>query len=222
MTQSQPIRVIIVDDHAMLRRGLRFFLTSFDDLELVGEASSGKEAIRICEQLAPDVVLMDMVMGDMDGAEATQIIRDRDPSVQVLALTSFQEKDLIERALQAGAIGYLLKNASANDLARAIREAHAGRCTLAPEATNALVQAARQKTSQPDYGLTPREEEVLALLAEGLTNAEVAERLVISVSTAKFHVRSILGKLDVRTRNEAAALAWKQKLVQGQGGSRSE
>jgi NarL family two-component system response regulator LiaR len=222
MTEGQPIRVIIVDDHAMLRRGLRFFLTSFDDLELVGEASSGTEAVRMCEQLAPDVVLMDMVMGDMDGPEATEIIRERNPSVQVLALTSFQDRDLIERALQAGAIGYLLKNASANDLARAIREAHAGRSTLAPEATNALVQAARQKASQPDYGLTPREEEVLVLVAEGLTNAEIAERLVISLATAKFHVRSILSKLDVRTRNEAAALAWKQKLVRDRGDSRSE
>jgi NarL family two-component system response regulator LiaR len=222
MTEGQPIRVVIVDDHAMLRRGLRFFLTGFDDLVLVGEASSGKEAIQICEQLAPDVVLMDMVMGDMDGALATQAIRDRNPSVQVLALTSFQEKDLIERALQAGAIGYLLKNVSAQDLARAIREAHAGRCTLAPEATDVLVRAARQKASEPDYGLTAREEEVLALLVEGLTNAGVAERLVISVATAKFHVRSILSKLDVRTRNEAASLAWKQRLVQDRGGSRQE
>jgi NarL family two-component system response regulator LiaR len=214
MTEGQPIRVIIVDDHAMLRKGLRFFLTSFDDLVLVGEASSGKEAIQICEQLAPDIVLMDMVMADMDGAAATQIIRDRDPSIQVLALTSFQEKDLIERALQAGAIGYLLKNVSAQDLAHAIREAHAGRSTLAPEATNVLVQATQQKASQPNYGLTDREEEVLALLVEGLTNAEIAERLVISVATAKFHVRSILTKLEVATRTEAVALAWQQNLVQ--------
>jgi NarL family two-component system response regulator LiaR len=213
MTEGQPIRVIIVDDHAMLRRGLRFFLTSFDDLELVGEASSGNEAVRICEQLAPDVVLMDMVMGDMDGAEATQIIRRRDPSIQVLALTSFHEQDLIERALGAGAISYLLKNVSAQELGHAIREAHAGRSTLAPEATDVLVRAARQKADQPDYGLTDREEQVLALLAEGLTNAEVAERLVITVATVKFHVRGILSKLGVTTRTEAAALAWQQNLV---------
>lgn len=214
MTEGQPIRVIIVDDHAMLRKGLRFFLTSFDDLELVGEANGGREAIQICEQLEPDVVLMDMIMADMDGAAATRIIRDRSPSIQVLALTSFQERDLIERALQAGAIGYLLKNVSAQELARAIREAHAGRSTLAPEATNVLVQAAQHKASPPDYGLTDREEEVLALLVQGLSNAEIAERLVISVATAKFHVRSILTKLEVTTRTEAVALAFQQNLVQ--------
>jgi NarL family two-component system response regulator LiaR len=214
MTEGQSIRVIIVDDHAMLRKGLRFFLTSFDDLDMVGEACSGTEAIQICDQLKPDVVLMDMVMPDMDGAAATQIIRDRNPSIQVLALTSFQERDLIERAIQAGAIGYLLKNVSAQDLAHAIREAHAGRSTLAPEATNVLVQATRQKASPPDYGLTDREDEVLALLVEGLTNAEISEQLVISVATVKFHVRSILAKLGVTTRTEAAALAWQQNLVQ--------
>lgn len=220
MTEGQPIRVIIVDDHAMLRRGLRFFLTSYDDLELVGEASSGKEAIQICGQLAPDVVLMDMMMAGMNGAAATQIIRERDPSIQVLALTSFQERDLIEGALQAGAIGYLLKNVSAQDLAHAIREAHAGRSTLAPEATNVLVRVAQQKASQPDYRLTDREEEVLALLAEGLTNAGIAGRLVISVATVKFHVGSILAKLEVATRTEAVALAWQQNLVQDRGASR--
>jgi NarL family two-component system response regulator LiaR len=214
MTEAQPIRVIIVDDHAMLRKGLRFFLTSFADLELVGEASSGREAIDLCGQLEPDVVLMDMVMADMDGAAATQIIREQNPSVQVLALTSFQEKDLIERALQAGAIGYLLKNVSAQDLAEAIREAHAGRSTLAPEATTVLVQATQQKASRPAYGLTDREEEVLALLVEGLSNAEIAQHLVISVATVKFHVRSILSKLGVTTRTEAVALAWQQNLLQ--------
>ena len=213
MAEAGPIRVIIVDDHAMLRKGLRFFLTSFDDLELVGEATSGKEAVDLCGQLKPDVVLMDMVMADMDGAAATQIIRKQNPSVRVLALTSFQERDLVERALQAGAIGYLLKNVSAQDLAEAIREAHAGRSTLAPEATTALVQATRQKATQPDYGLTDREEEVLALLVEGLSNAEIAERLVISLATVKYHMRSILSKLGVTNRTEAVALAWQQNLV---------
>jgi NarL family two-component system response regulator LiaR len=213
MTKSRPIRVIIVDDHAMLRRGLRFFLKGFDDLELVGEGSSGKEAIALCAETEPDVILMDMVMPEMDGAKTTQIIREKFPQVQVIALTSFQEEDLIERALQAGAIGYLLKNVSAEDLARAIREAHAGRSTLAPEATQVLVQATRRRSDQQDHGLTDREQEVLALMVEGLSNAEIAERLFITVATVKFHVRGILGKLGVNSRTEAIALAWQQKLV---------
>jgi len=213
MTEKDPIRVIIVDDHAMLRRGLKFFLKGFDDLELVAEASSGREALELCAQVRPDVVLMDMVMPGMDGAEATRAIRQRCPDVQVIALTSFQEEDLIERALKAGAIGYLLKNVTADDLARALREAHAGRSTLAPEATEVLIQATRERTQQVDYGLTEREQQVLALLVEGLSNAEIAERLVISVATVKFHVRGILSKLQVSNRAEAVAVAWQRKLV---------
>jgi len=213
MTEADPIRVILVDDHAMLRKGLRFFLAGFDDLELVGEATSGKEAIRLCAELVPDVVLMDMVMPDMDGAAATQVIRQQTPTVEVIALTSFQEEDLIERALQAGAISYLLKNVSAQALAEAIRQAHAGHSTLAPEATEALVKATRQRASQHDYGLTERELEVLSLLVEGLSNAEIAERLVVSVATAKFHVRGILSKLGVSSRTEAVALALQQNLI---------
>jgi len=213
MTEPRPIRVLIVDDHAMLRRGLRFFLKGFDDLELVGEGSSGKEAIALCAETDPDVILMDMVMPDMDGAKTTQMIREQYPQVQVIALTSFQEEDLIERALQSGAISYLLKNVSAQDLARAIREAHAGRSTLAPEATQVLIQATRRRSGNQDYGLTPREQEVLALMVEGLSNAEIAERLVITVATVKFHVRGVLGKLGVSSRTEAIALAWQQKLI---------
>jgi NarL family two-component system response regulator LiaR len=213
MSETEPIRVIIVDDHAMLRRGLKFFLKGFDDLELVGEANSGPAALDLCAEVQPDVVIMDMVMPGMDGAQATQEIRSRYPDVQVIALTSFQEEDLIERALQAGAIGYLLKNVDADGLARAIREAHAGRSTLAPEATELLIQATRQRAAQPDYGLTQREKEVLALLVEGLSNAEISERLVITVATVKFHVRGILSKLGVSSRAEAIALAWQENLV---------
>jgi NarL family two-component system response regulator LiaR len=217
MTESQTIRVLIVDDHAMLRRGLRFFLNGFDDLELVGEAGSAQEALDLCDELAPDVVLMDMVMPDIDGAAATELIRKEYPDAQVLALTSFQEEDLIERALQAGAIGYLLKNVGAEELAEAIRGAHAGRSTLAPEATEVLIQVTRQRAGQPDYSLTGREQEVLGLLMEGLSNAEIAEQLVVTVATVKFHVRGILNKLGVDSRTEAVALAWQQNLVPREG-----
>jgi two-component system, NarL family, response regulator LiaR len=213
MSEADLIRILIVDDHAMLRRGLRFFLKGFDDLKLVGEASSGREAIALCAKTEPDVVLMDMVMPDLDGAVATELIRQQNPHIQVIALTSFQEQDLIKKALQAGAIGYLLKNVSANDLARAIRAAHAGQATLAPEATEILIQATRHKASLPDYGLTDRQKEVLTLLVQGLSNAEIAERLVISLSTVKFHMRGILNKLGVSSRTEAVALALQQSLV---------
>lgn len=213
MTETHRIRVLLVDDHAMLRRGLRFFLKGFEDLELVGEASSGHQAIALCDQIEPDVVLMDMVMPDMDGAEATRLIRQQNSGIQVIALTSFQEEDLVQRALHAGAIGYLLKNVSAEDLSRAIREAHAGRSTLAPEAAEVLIQATRERARHEDYGLTDREHEVLGLMAKGLSNSEIAEHLVISIATAKFHVHGILTKLGVSSRTEAVALAWQRKLL---------
>lgn len=210
MMDSDPIRVMLVDDHDMVRRGLSVFLKVKADLELVGEAGNGQEALRLCEKARPDVVLMDLVMPEMDGTTATRLIRERWPQVQVIALTSFQEKKLVQEALQAGAISYLLKNVSADDLAEAIRAAHAGRSTLAPEATQALIESDRQ---EPDYGLTPREQEVLELLVEGLTNPEIAERLVISHSTARAHVSHILSKLDVSNRAEAVALALRRELV---------
>jgi NarL family two-component system response regulator LiaR len=213
MSEAGPIRVLLVDDHAVVRSGLSAFLLAFDDLELVGEAGSGEEAVRLCDRLQPDVVLMDLVMPSMDGAQATRTIREKCPTIQVIALTSFKEKELVEGAMEAGAIGYLLKNVSADELAKAIREAHAGRPTLAPEATQALIQA-RRKPQKVGFDLTEREREVLALLVEGLNNPEIAQRLVVSRSTVKFHVSSILSKLGVASRTEAVAVAVKEGLLQ--------
>jgi NarL family two-component system response regulator LiaR len=212
MNELEPIRVLLVDDHAVVRSGLSAFLLAYDDLELVGEAGSGAEAVQLCEQHAPDVVLMDLVMPGMNGVETTQAIRARWSHIQVIALTSFPEEDLVQGALRAGALSYLLKNVSADELAAAIRAAHAGRSTLALEATQALIDAAHRPPA-PGDNLTTREREVLALMAEGLHNQEIAERLVVSRSTVKTHVSNILAKLDVGSRAEAIALALRQKLV---------
>jgi NarL family two-component system response regulator LiaR len=212
MTEPRRLRVLLVDDHAMVRRGLAAFLKAFDDLELAGEAADGDEAVRRCAEVQPDVVLMDLMMPGMDGVAATRVIRERFPTVRVLALTSFQDEGLVQRALQAGAIGYLLKNVSADDLASAIHAAHAGQPTLAPEATQALVHAAAQPPA-PGQDLTPREREVLALMVQGLSNTTIAARLVVSPSTAKAHVSSILAKLGVTSRTEAVALALQHRLV---------
>jgi NarL family two-component system response regulator LiaR len=212
MTESNIIRVLLVDDHSVVRTGLRFFVLAFEDLELVGEAASGEQAISLCDEAQPDVVLMDLVMPGLDGVCATQIIRERCPNTQVIALTSFAEEHLVGKALEAGAIGYLLKDVSADELADAIRAAHAGRPTLATEATQALIQATTQPRG-PCYDLTPRETEVLALMIEGLSNPAIAERLVIGLSTVKFHVSNIFSKLGVTSRAEAIALAWQHQLV---------
>jgi NarL family two-component system response regulator LiaR len=209
---AQRIRVLTVDDHEIFRGGIAFALEAYGDLELVGAAHSGEEALQMCAEIRPHVVLMDMRMPGLDGPAATRAIREQFPRVQVLALTSFHDEELVQRAMAAGAIGYLLKGIPVRELAEAIRAAGAGRSTINDQALQALIRAAR---SGPRLGddLTPREREVLALMVEGLSNPEIAERLVISLPTAKAHVGSILTKLRVSSRTEAATLAVKQKLV---------
>jgi len=203
---------MLVDDHAMVRRGLATMLKVFDGLQLAGEADSGAAAIQLCAEVLPDVVLMDMVMPGMDGAAATRAIRQQFPQVQVIALTSFKEGELIKKALEAGAIAYLLKDVSADDLVRAIRAAYAGRTTLSPEAAQALVETTNQPPA-PGLDLTEREREVLTLMIEGLNNTQIAGRLTVSPSTIKSHVSNILSKLGVASRTEAVTLALRNRIV---------
>ena len=209
-----PIRVLIVDDHAMVRKGLVAFLKNQPEIDLVGEACDGREAIESCQQNQPDVILMDLVMPELGGVAATRTIHQRWPHIQVIALTSFQEKELVQDALQAGAIGYLLKNVSGEELAEAIRQAHGGRPTLAPEAVQALIQPPSEIENLA-AGLTRREHEVLALLVKGMSNPEIAGHLFISRATVKVHISSILSKLGVSSRAEAISLAIQNKLVRG-------
>lgn len=209
---APPIRVMLVDDHMMVRQGLATFLRVYDDLQLVGEAADGETAILLCADILPDVILMDMALPNVDGPTATRAIRKQYPQVQILALSSFKEGGLVKKALEAGAIGYLLKDVTADELAKSIRAAHSGRTTLSPEAAQALVQNVNQPP-RPGLDLTPREREVLALVIEGLNNNRIAEKLTISPSTVKSHISNILSKLGVSSRTEAVALALKKHIL---------
>jgi len=211
MKDINRIRVMLVDDHAVVRSGLGAFLSVIPDLELVGEAESGDEAVVRCGLLKPDVVLMDLIMPGTDGVTATRLIHEKYPCVHIIVLTSFQEDALVKGALEAGATAYLMKNVSARELASAIRSAHQGRMTLSPEAAEALVHARAQ--AQETDCLTEREREVLKLMVDGLSNAQIAERLVVSLSTVKFHIGNILMKLRVENRVAAVTIAMQNKLV---------
>jgi len=215
MNPTETIKVLIIDDHAMVRRGLSTFLKVRPELELVGEGSSGEEALRLCQSLQPDVVLMDLKMPGMDGVTATRNITEKHPNIRVIVLTSFQEEGLIRKALGAGAISYLLKNVSAVELTKAIQSAHSGFSTLTREAVEVLARPASESPlDAPVANLTRRELEVLALMVEGLTNPNIAERLVVSRSTVKAHVSNILGKLNASNRSEAVSIALKTKLLE--------
>jgi NarL family two-component system response regulator LiaR len=196
----------------VVRSGLSTVLSFFDDLKLVGEAGDGEEAVRVCERLQPDVILMDLLMPKMDGVTAIKAIKTRWPQIQIIALTSFKEKEYVEGALKAGANGYLLKDVSAEELVNAIRKAVAGQPSLSPEAAQVLMKNVSEP-ALPFQEMTGREKEILALMVEGMSNNEIAERLIVSQSTVKFHVSNILSKLGVTGRTEAVALAVKHHLV---------
>ena len=215
-----PIRVLVVDDHLVVRRGLATLLLAFSDLLLVGEAQNGAEALELCATAQPDVVLMDLLMPEMDGVTATQTIREHYPHIQVIVLTSMDEYDYVQRALVAGAEGYLLKSISADDLATAIRVALAGHPTPAPESFEDMTHTAHTSEPappKPGADLTAREQEVLGQMTHGLTNTQIGAQLNISRATAKFHVSSILSKLGVASRTEAVAVAVQHHLTTGPG-----
>ena len=212
MSEANSIRVLIVDDHEIIRTGITYSLTAYPDMEIVGEASSGQEALKLCRETQPDVVLVDMVMPEMDGVQTTQAIRKEHPQVQVLALTSFHDRERVWQVMQAGAAGYLVKGVTASELAEAIRVAYVGQTVLSPEASQALIVP---DEPQPALGqdLTQREQEILALLVKGLSNAEIAQRLTITISTTKHHVSAVFRKLGVASRAEAMALVLEQGLI---------
>lgn len=205
------IRIMIVDDHAVVRSGLSAFLSVNPDMELIGEAENGEQAVVRARLLEPDVILMDLMMPVMDGVTAIQAIKQHNPGVQIIALTSYQEDELVQNALKAGAIAYLMKNVTARELVVAIQAARAGKMTLAPEAAQALVRVAQQ--SHEANVLTEREHEVLKLMVNGFNNAEIAAQLVISLSTVKYHISNILMKLGVENRVSAVTLALQKKLI---------
>ena len=215
MTDTPAIRVLLVDDHAVVRRGLRGFFELLDDIEVVGEAENGRLAIEAARELRPDVVLMDLLMPDMDGIAATAAIKSELPDVEVVALTSFVEEARVTAALEAGASGFILKDADADDVAAAIRAAYRGEVHLDPAVAGLLARRVRERapaapTSEP---LTEREREVLGLVARGLSNQAIADRLTITERTARTHVSNILGKLGLASRTQAALYAVEHDLV---------
>ncbi len=213
MAEDEHIRVLVVEDHPMTRVGLVYTIQLAPDLEVVGDVGSGEEALELCATAQPDVILMDLKLRGMSGVETTRQIRQRFPKIHIVAMTSFDVGALIEEVLQAGAIGYLVKDVRSNELMEAIRAANAGRGVLSPKAKEALISSFRAGPST-DYGLTEREQAVLESLASGASTMQVADRLQITSATVQFHISSILAKLGVSTRTEAIIIAWRERLVQ--------
>ena len=206
------INILLVDDHAVVRSGLSKFLLVNKDLKLVGEASDGAEAVQMVSLYRPDVVLMDLMMPGVDGIAATREIHQKYPHIKVIVLTSFADQNMVQGAMQAGAIGYLQKNVTARELGNAIRSAFDGKMTLSPEAVQVLAHSVAQPQIRGEQ-LTERERDVLKSMVDGLNNREIAEALVISLGTVKFHISNIFHKLGVDSRVEAVKLAIEQKLV---------
>lgn len=211
--KAERIRVYVVDDHPMVRAGLAQMIDAEPDLQRVGEAADGAEALQRIAGAAPDVVLVDLVMPRMDGVTLIGALKPRLPRTQFVVLTSLLDPEQADRAIAAGASGYLLKNASAHELVAVIRAAHAGRRTLAAEVTDALLAKRQERT--PGGDLTPRERELLALMTRGLNNQDIASELDIAIATVKYHVTNILSKLHADNRTEAVLIALKHKLVPG-------
>lgn len=212
---STTIRVLLVDDHSSIHIAITANIEIFDEFEVVGHASNGEEAIKLAQQLNPSVILMDVIMPKMDGIEATRRIHEQQPDIKILALSSFQDDDSVRDMLKAGAVGYVLKNSSIDDIANTIRAAYAGKSVFSQEVTQALMSESSKKANEPtgDYNLTPRELDVLRLLVKGYNNNQIADDLIISLSTAKFHVSSILSKLSAASRVEAVTIAFEHNLV---------
>ncbi|MCB0167711.1 MAG: response regulator transcription factor [Anaerolineae bacterium] len=214
MSDAAPIRVLVVDDHAVVRGGIKFFLSTIDDIELVGEANSGETATARCDELQPDVVLMDMIMPGQGGIAATRTICERHPHIRVIALTSYADNDLVHNVLQAGATSYLMKDVPPHELAAAIRASYAGRATLASEAAEALIQqVVLNKKTQINTNLTDREIAVLNFMGGGLSNKQIAQQMNLSPNTIRSHVSSILTKLEATNRTEAVRLAIQHNLL---------
>lgn len=216
MNDKEKITIMLVDDHAIVRNGIRTFLEVLPDMQIVAEAESGDQAVRLAEKFAPDVVLMDLKMPEMDGVEATWRVRQVSPRSQIIILTSFHDDSHIFPAIKAGALSYILKNVNPDELARVIRSASRGEAILAPKVASRLIGEWRDDRSEGmrDYmQLTDREQEVLALIAQGLSNANIAEELVISEKTVKSHVSNILSKLHLADRTQVAVFAWREGIM---------
>jgi NarL family two-component system response regulator LiaR len=213
---SEPIRILLVDDHKIVRQGVRAFLDAHEGIDVIGEAGSGAEAVKMVEERVPDVVLMDLIMPGMDGVEATRLAKNISPRTQIVVLTSYHDDEHIFPALQAGALSYILKDVEMDELAEAVFKASRGEATLHPQVASRVIQElhGRKKYEKTlDVNLTKREMEILKVIAQGMSNSEIAEKFVISTYTVKGHVSNILSKLHLADRTQAAVYAWQQGVV---------